>query len=78
MHVAVCAVRPCGVPSACGSIHVGAHASASCPCHTHVRTAQDLARRGRHHGVCPYYGARRLVPEADVILVRPKPFGSTL
>jgi chromosome transmission fidelity protein 1 len=29
---------------------------------------EDLARMGRAKGVCPYYGSRLAVPEADIIL----------
>jgi chromosome transmission fidelity protein 1 len=29
---------------------------------------EDLARMGRSKGVCPYYGSRLAVPEADIIL----------
>jgi Rad3-related DNA helicase len=30
---------------------------------------EELARLGRQQAVCPYYGARRAVPSADVLLV---------
>ena len=31
------------------------------------RRTQDLARLGRRRRLCPYYGARSLLPEADVV-----------
>jgi DEAD_2 len=36
---------------------------------------EELGRLGRRRGVCPYYAARRALPEADLILV---PYGSLL
>eukprot|EP00803_Ostreobium_quekettii_P010950 evm.model.scf_201EXC.2 EVM.evm.TU.scf_201EXC.2 scf_201EXC:16364-17914(-) len=30
---------------------------------------EDLSKLGRQRGTCPYYGVRRAVPEADVLLV---------
>ena len=36
---------------------------------------QDLARHGRRHGVCPYYGARKLLRDADIVLA---PYSSVL
>lgn len=36
---------------------------------------QDLARHGKHHGVCPYYGARTLLRDADIVLA---PYSSVL
>jgi chromosome transmission fidelity protein 1 len=47
----------------------------SIACAPGVTLAQDLATRGADLGVCPYYGARRLVSEADVVVA---PYASVL
>eukprot|EP00955_Chlamydomonas_euryale_P074567 362070-Chlamydomonas_euryale.AAC.11 len=40
-----------------------------------LRGAQDLARAGAAWGVCPYYGTRQLVADADLLML---PYASVL
>lgn len=53
---------PCRQPQYSVSCVARHHGNASL-CHP-----QDLARAGRRKCLCPYYGARRALPEADVVL----------